>query len=170
MQPARPEVTDTDLGRKVIDVLAYGSIQYMLDNQIPLSEAGFQQLVETSRDSGIGGRITYMTYEWTLMRMKRLFAEHAHIPETPTSSERARRKSEKFTEKLLAMIDGSSTADSGISTPPSTSRFLGPEIMHLIEVFRAGECQRQHVWNKIQSIIADGDPMEQLENYKTVQR
>ncbi len=158
---------DSRLGREVVEILAYGSMQYMHEHGIPFSQEGFDQLVQESRNTGIGGRIAYMMHDWTLERMKNLFAEHANIPKTPvTSPDKARERSEGFTKKLLEMIDGSSSNDSGLRSSSTLSRLVGPEIAELVEVFREGDCQRHLVWEKIQSIIAEDDPMEKLEKYK----
>ncbi len=166
-----PDITESPLGRDVVDVLAFGCIQYMLEHGMPLTGTGYEQLVTHSRETGLNGRIAFQVYDWTQERLQALFAGRRGLPATGGEgvAERLRSKP-SVRNRLLAMglggDDGSLGENEKRERLERMKEFLGPEVGAILEALRHGECQRELVWARIARAVAEGDVEKQLAAFR----
>ena len=166
-----PDITVTELGRNVVEVMAFGCIEYMLEQGLPLTAEGFERLVAISRETGLNGRIAFQMKDWTQQKLQRLLlgaSAPAHDV-APGIAERLRTKP-SVRKRLLALGLGGDDATLDEEAKAHILRRvqerLGPEVGPILEALRHGECQRELVLERIVQIAADGDPSSALRAFR----
>ncbi|MSR67490.1 hypothetical protein EXS65_01515 [Candidatus Peribacteria bacterium] len=171
-QPLRQsEITRTQLGRKIVEIFAYGCMQQMIDKGIPLTADGFQQLVVHSQETGLKGRIAFQMFAWTQQRMQELFVGTG-IPFRPFDDQRLEsfRAKPSMRKRMLGLGlapgDATLTDEEKMEKLTRLREYLGAESADVLEALRFGDCQRDLVWKRIEEIMAAGDHLVALENFK----
>ncbi len=166
-----PDITRTPLGKEVVEILTFGSIQYMLDHQLPLTAEGFAALVEHSRETGLNGRVAFQVYDWTQRKLQELFAKGTGIPVSASegTAERLRRKPSLRSRLLSLGLGGDDpTLDVGQKQEllERVAEFMGGGVADILEALRHGECQRDLVMARILELAASGNIDEQLAAFR----
>lgn len=165
------EITRTPLGTAVVEIMAFGCIQQMLELDIPFTSEGFEKLVTHSRETGLKGRIAFQMHGWTQRRMQELFSKSG-LPMRLMDDERLAqfRKKRSLRNRMLDLNLGPN--DATIPDAEKVERlarfrsYLGDEAADVLEALRYGDCQRDLVWKRIQEVCTAGDPQAALEVYR----
>lgn len=169
MHPNRtPEqaIATTPLGRDIVELFAFGCLEYMIQHQLLLTEEGFNRLVQISEETGLNGRIAFQVSTWTQQRMQLLFHRASGISVTPAddNSVMKLRRSTSIRNRLLSVLDGTEQDDELFA---SLIGWLGEDVRVVLEALKSGDCQRDLVWEKIKTILADeGDAAEKIEQFR----
>lgn len=164
------DITENPSGKKIVEILSYGCIEYMLQQGIPVTAEGFEQLVSISRETGLNGRIAFQMSDWTQQKLQTLFAKQTGFPIRTQDgvAERLRGK-RSIRQRLLAMgLGGEPDADANEREKLLSilENILGPGSKNLIDALRFGECQRDLVAERIAQIVAVGNLEEQLRVFR----
>jgi len=168
----KPDITGTEFGREVVNVMAYGCLQYMQDNNIPITCEGFQQLVQISAESGENGRIAFQEYQFTQLRLQQLFTAQTGIAPMKLVNGGLQRLKKKpsLRNRLLALgvgPDSQSLPDNEKAVIIETvKRHMGDQVGDVIDALIRGECRRDLVWSRIEEIKTEGNISDLINEYK----
>jgi hypothetical protein len=165
-RPKTAEITQSGLGRDVTELFAMGMLEYMTQNGIPVTDEGFERVVQISRDTKLNGRIAFQSFTWTQQRLQQLFSQVSGIPAMPADAKRTKRliKKKSIRNRMLDMLSGTE-ADSGRYLD-SLSERLGGDAQLVLEALRKGDCQRDIVWKRMQEIVRDEDVKTAITSYR----
>ncbi len=164
------EITNTSLGREVVETFAYGCIEYMLQHDMPLTKEGFEQLVEHSRETGLNGRVAFQMSSWTQNKLQSSFPLSAFG--SPMDDERLEkfRKRPSLRNRMLNLGLGE---DDNTLEPDQKHELLerfaeyfgGKESIPILRALIVGDCQRDLVFRRIEQIVQQGDVRTQLDRF-----
>ena len=166
----KDEITNTPLGREVVETFAYGCIQFMLDHDMPLTSEGFEELVEYSRKTGLNGRVAFQMSAWTQNKLQGTFPLSAFA--SPMDDERLERfrKRPSLRNRMLNLGLG----EDDNTLPPDQKHellerfaeyFGGAEAIPILRALITGDCQRDLVYRRIEEIVREGDVRTQLDRF-----
>lgn len=58
-----PDITSTQTGKQIVNIMAKGVLRYMQEHQIPVTKEGYESVVEHSKESGLNGKIAFLDSE-----------------------------------------------------------------------------------------------------------
>ena len=165
-RPAELEITQTPLGKEIVDLFAAGCLQYMLDNGIPLTADGFERLTQISRENKLNGRIAFQVYLWTQRRLQQLFSAIANVPVMPAVQEKmpSLRGKKSIRNRLLDLL--SQDDENSKALLDAILERIGGDAKVVITALRSGDCQRDLVWTRMEEILKTGDPAEHIGRYR----
>ncbi len=160
-------ITTTPLGRDIVELFAFGCLEYMQEHQLPLTEEGFKRLVQISEESGLNGRIAFQVSTWTQQRMQCLFYRASGISITPADEKKLvkLRSSTSIRNRLLSVLDGTEADRDFFAL---LTEWLGDEVRVVLEALKNGDCQRDVVWEKIKIILeGEGDVLTKIDQFRS---
>jgi hypothetical protein len=167
-----PDITRTEFGREVVNVMAHGCLQYMQDHKIPITPEGFQELVQVSIDKDLNGRIAFQMYPFTQMRLQQLFSAQTGISPMKLSEgglDKLRKKPSLRNRLLSLGIAPDSQQLPAVEKEviiDRVKRHMGEDVGDVIDALIRGDCRRELVWERMKEIQKDGDIQLSIRQYR----
>lgn len=161
------EITTTGFGKHIVEVFAYGCIDYMMDHGFPLTAEGFEQLVQHSRETGLNGRVAFQMKPWTQKRLQ----EHVPMamfgePIDATRLEKFRARPSLRNRMLAAGLGENDDSLPSEEKERRMGAFLdflgGDQARPVVQALLRADCQRDLVWKRIEDLLREGDIREKL--------
>ncbi len=150
-----PPITDGSFGRAFVALMADGIEAFMREQNIPFNDAGYERVLQISRETG---RLGMIAFESEVMRgrLRALLSEYlgAYSRLIMTDFDRV----PSGTEVAKRLHDVGLTIDDDGRPSAVAERFLSriaseihPEARVFFEAFMAGDCQRRHVFDVLRA-------------------
>lgn len=158
MRTKAPDVTGTEAGRELVDIMAHGVLAYMRTEGIPATPQGYAEVVARSRESGLNGKIAFIDRE-AKIRIMELIGRHTGMAgflvssTSPDGGDISQSISDRLRKAHLMPGDTTIPEEMKTHLLQRLREVVGDELYPIIEASRLGDCQRELVWKRIEEII-----------------
>ncbi len=155
-----PDVTNTDAGKELVDIMANGVLAYMKTHDIPRTREGFAIVTQHAREKGLNGKIAFLDPN-AMVRVRALIAQHSGLSflildEKTIDGNKPQHPSirKRFEQWHLTPEDTTLPAETKDHYLRHLRESVGEDAFSILEASRFGDCQRRLVWERMMEIIS----------------